>query len=93
MWFNKEDQKNEGTYLKENSDTKGQSELHFVLNSSENSSLYLFCKFRVFCESHHQRNFKRKQNFSSLDCLVLCACVYLNGTKQTNEKQMREHVA
>lgn len=93
MWFNKEDQKNEGTYLKGNSDTKGQSELHFVLNSSENSNLYLFCKFRVFCESHHQRNFKRKQNFSSLDCLVLCACVYLNGTKQTNEKQMKEHVA
>lgn len=38
MWFNKEDQKNEGTYLKGNSDIKGQSELHFVLNSSENSN-------------------------------------------------------
>lgn len=84
MWFNKEDEKNEGTYLKGNGDTKGQSELCFVLNSSENSNLYLFFKFRVFCESHHQRNFKRRQNFPSLDCLVLCACVYLNENK-TNE--------
>lgn len=48
MWFNKEDQKNKGMYLKGISDTKGQSELYVVLNSSENSNLYLFFKFRVF---------------------------------------------